>query len=58
MMWRDSFKHKIIDPVPALVPLTFGEEFIFDFRNLSGVSIDVNVRCGKTSFDEALLFYS
>ncbi|MBL4601358.1 MAG: NAD(P)/FAD-dependent oxidoreductase [Emcibacteraceae bacterium] len=51
-----QFKHKIIDPVPALVPLTFGEEFIFDFRNLSGVSIDVNVRCGKTSFDEALLF--
>lgn len=51
-----QFKHKIIDPVPALVPLTFGEEFIFEFRKLSGVAVDVNVRCGKTSFNEALLF--
>ena len=51
-----QFKLKIIDPVPALVPLTFGEAFIFDFRNLSGVSVDVKVQCGKTSFDEALLF--
>lgn len=51
-----QFKHKIVDPVPALVPLTFGEEFIFEFRKLSGVAADVNIRCGKTSFDEALLF--
>lgn len=51
-----QFKLKIVDPVPALVPLTFGEEFIFDFRKLAGVSVDVNVRCGKTSFNEALLF--
>lgn len=51
-----QFKLKIIDPVPALVPLTFGEEFIFDFRNLAGVAVDVTVKCGKVSFDEALLF--
>ncbi|MBT5072371.1 MAG: NAD(P)/FAD-dependent oxidoreductase [Kordiimonadaceae bacterium] len=51
-----TFKLKIVDPVPALVPLTFGEEFIFDFRELSGISQDVTVRCGKTSFNEALLF--
>lgn len=51
-----QFKLKIVDPVPALVPLTFGEAFIFDFRTLSGLSVDVNVRCGKTSFNEALLF--
>ena len=51
-----EFKLKIVDPVPALVPLTFGEEFIFDFRALAGVSQDVTVSCGKTSFNEALLF--
>ncbi len=51
-----QFKLKIIDPVPALVPLTFGEDFIFDFRELAGVAVDVTVQCGKTSFDEALLF--
>ena len=51
-----QFKLKIVDPVPALVPLTFGEEFIFDFRTLSGVSVDVKVKCGKKTFDEALLF--
>ncbi len=51
-----QFKLKIVDPVPALVPLTFGKEFIFDFRKLSGVSADVNILCGSTSFNEALLF--
>lgn len=51
-----QFKMKIVDPVPALVPLTFGEKYIFDFRALSGVSKDVRVSCGKKSFDEALLF--
>ncbi len=50
------FKLKVVDPVPALVPLTFGEDFIFDFRTLSGVSLDVEVCCGKTIFREALLF--
>jgi predicted Rossmann fold flavoprotein len=50
------FKLKVVDPVPALVPLTFGEDFIFDFRTLSGVSLDVEVSCGKASFREALLF--
>jgi len=51
-----QFKLKIVDPVPALVPLTFGEEFIFDFRALSGVAVDVDVKCGNVSFHEALLF--
>ena len=51
-----QFKLKIVDPVPALVPLTFGEAFIFDFRALSGLAVDIRVQCGKTSFDEALLF--
>jgi len=50
-----QFGLKIVDPVPALVPLTFGEDYIFDFRKLSGVSQDVVVKCGKKTFKEALL---
>ncbi len=50
------FKLKVVDPVPALVPLTFGQDFIFDFRSLSGISVDVDVSCGKVKFREALLF--
>lgn len=50
------FGLKVVDPVPALVPLTFGQDFIFDFRTLSGVSVDAEVSCGKTKFKEALLF--
>lgn len=41
---------------PALVPLTFGEEVLASFRDLAGVAADARVSCGKTSFDEALLF--
>lgn len=51
-----QFNLKVVDPVPALVPLTFGEDFIFDFRTLSGVSVEAEVTCGKSTFKEALLF--
>ncbi|MBO9575103.1 MAG: NAD(P)/FAD-dependent oxidoreductase [Sphingobium sp.] len=49
------FGLKIIQPRPALVPLTLsGEEALF--KSLSGVSADVVARCGKTAFREAALF--
>jgi predicted Rossmann fold flavoprotein len=51
-----QFHIKIVDPVPALVPLTFGQEYIFDFRDLAGVAVDVSVKCANTIFNEALLF--
>ncbi|MCC3861009.1 NAD(P)/FAD-dependent oxidoreductase [Pseudemcibacter aquimaris] len=51
-----QFGLKIVDPVPALVPLTFGEDYIFALRELRGVSQEVIVKCGKKSFREALLF--
>lgn len=51
-----QFGLKIVDPVPALVPLTFGEDYIFDLRELRGVSQEVIVKCGKKTFREALLF--
>ncbi len=49
------FGLKIVEPRPALVPLTLGGNEIL-FRSLSGVSIDIIVSCGKTSFREAALF--
>jgi predicted Rossmann fold flavoprotein len=45
----------IVDPRPALVPLTLSEEDRL-FRDLSGVSADVVARAGKTEFREAALF--
>jgi hypothetical protein len=49
------FGLKVVQPRPALVPLTLsGEEALF--RELSGVSSDVVARCGKAAFREAALF--
>ena len=45
---------KIVEPRPALVPLTLGGEDLL-FRSLSGVSTDVVARHGKTAFREAAL---
>ena len=49
-----QFGLKVVEPRPALVPLTLGGEDIL-FRELSGVSADVIARCGKTAFREAAL---
>jgi hypothetical protein len=49
------FGLKIIEPRPALVPLTLpGEQALF--KTLSGVSADVVARAGKGRFREAALF--
>jgi predicted Rossmann fold flavoprotein len=45
----------VVQPRPALVPLTLGPEDAL-FRELSGVSANVEVRSGKTRFHEAALF--
>ena len=50
-----QFGLKVVEPRPALVPLTLGGEEIL-FRELSGVSAEVVVRCGKAQFREAALF--
>ena len=50
-----QFGLKVVEPRPALVPLTLGGEDVL-FRELSGVSADVEVRCGKAAFREAALF--
>lgn len=49
------FGLSVVQPRPALVPLTLGPDEAL-FRSLSGVSADVEVRSGKTSFREAALF--
>jgi hypothetical protein len=50
-----QFGLKVVEPRPALVPLTLGGEEIL-FRSLSGVATEVVARAGKTSFREAALF--
>ncbi len=49
------FGLKVVEPRPALVPLTLsGEDLLF--RELSGVSAPVIARCNKAAFREAALF--
>lgn len=50
-----QFGLKVVEPRPALVPLTLGGEETL-FRSLSGVASEVVARTGKTRFREAALF--
>jgi hypothetical protein len=52
----EQFGLKIVPPRAALVPLTFDAAMLAQFKDLSGISVDAVVSCGKTHFDEALLF--
>ena len=52
----EQFGLKIVPPRAALVPLTFDAALLARFEDLSGVSVEAIVSCGKTRFDEALLF--
>jgi predicted Rossmann fold flavoprotein len=49
------FGLKVVEPRPALVPLTLGGEDVL-FRELSGVSAEVIAKTSKTAFREAALF--
>jgi len=51
-----QFGLKIIQPIPALVPLTFAENLLSETKNLSGVAVDAIVSVGKINFREAILF--
>ncbi|PKP66706.1 MAG: aminoacetone oxidase family FAD-binding enzyme [Alphaproteobacteria bacterium HGW-Alphaproteobacteria-7] len=50
-----QFGLKVVEPRPALVPLTLGGENAL-FRELSGVAAPVRARAGKAEFAEAALF--
>lgn len=52
----DQFDVPVLETRPALVPLTFGPEMLALTKELSGVSVEAVVSCGKTSFREAMLF--
>jgi predicted Rossmann fold flavoprotein len=52
----EQFRLKIVPPRAALVPLTFDAAMLTQFKDLSGIAVDAVVSCGKTHFDEALLF--
>lgn len=50
-----QFCLKVVEPRPALVPLTLGGDDVL-FRELSGVATPVDARAGKAAFREAALF--
>ncbi|HVF82772.1 MAG TPA: NAD(P)/FAD-dependent oxidoreductase [Sphingomicrobium sp.] len=50
-----QFGLKLVEPRPALVPLTLGGEQAL-FRSLSGVAAPVEARCNGSAFREAALF--
>lgn len=51
-----KFGLTIIKPRAGLVPLTFDGALLERCKQLSGVSIDAEVRCGKQRFAEGFLF--
>jgi predicted Rossmann fold flavoprotein len=52
----ESFGLPVVETRPALVPLTFAEQELGWMRPLAGVSLPGRVSCGRTGFDEAVLF--
>ncbi len=50
-----QFGLKVVEPRPALVPLTLGPDEAL-FRNISGVAAPVEARCEVSAFREAALF--
>ena len=51
-----QFGLKIVEPRPALVPLTLGAETLEAARALAGVAVEGVVKAGSAAFREALLF--
>lgn len=51
-----QFGLRIVNPRPALVPLTFGDEDLRRWGELAGVSTEATASCGAASFREKMLF--
>jgi predicted Rossmann fold flavoprotein len=51
-----QFGLAVVAPQPALVPLALPPDVLARYGDLSGVSVDVEVRCGNGHFREHLLF--
>ena len=52
----EAFGLPVTETRPALVPLTFAEQELAWMTPLAGISVQGRVSCGRTAFDEALLF--
>jgi hypothetical protein len=52
----EQFGLAVVPPRPALVPLAFAPDALARFGDLSGVSLDSEVRCNGGAFREQLLF--
>ncbi|MDT7778054.1 MAG: hypothetical protein QOC99_566 [Acidobacteriota bacterium] len=50
-----QFGLKVVEPVPALVPLTLAPRDLAAFNPLSGVSVPAIVGCGRVEFAENIL---
>ncbi len=50
-----QFGLKVVQPEPALVPLTLAPRDLASFQPLSGVSVPASVRCGGAEFAENVL---
>jgi predicted Rossmann fold flavoprotein len=51
-----QFKHSLVQTRAALVPLIFGPDDLVRFKDMSGVSLPVQVECRGHSFANAMLF--
>jgi predicted Rossmann fold flavoprotein len=51
-----QFGLRIVPTHPALVPLTFEAALLKRLSALSGVAVPARVACGRTAFEEAILF--
>ncbi|MFC3162206.1 BaiN/RdsA family NAD(P)/FAD-dependent oxidoreductase [Ciceribacter thiooxidans] len=51
-----DFDLKVTETRPGLVPLTLDPALLAELAPLAGVSVDAEIRHGKTAFREALLF--
>lgn len=51
-----QFGLRLVETRPGLVPLTFEPHLLERLKPLVGVALDVKITCGKTSFEEAMLF--
>ena len=52
----EQFGLKIVPPCPGLVPMAFDPQALARYGDLSGISLDVDIRCGAGHFRENLLF--
>ncbi|THV23662.1 NAD(P)/FAD-dependent oxidoreductase [Peteryoungia ipomoeae] len=52
----EQFGLSVTETRPALVPLTLEPNLLGELSDLSGVAVNADVACGKTRFNEALLF--